>query len=264
MPDRLDSARGLADDRRILATAIESTLHTRFTYDTLRALRRRFPRIRFVWLMGADNLVQLPRWQHWTGIARTMPFAVMPRPTYNQRALSGQAAQRLRPALLPAPGRRRARRPAPSRPGHSCPPSRTPHRPPRSANGVRPRPTSPGPARRSCSACRSLPQPAIRRRAGHRPQARVRPHREAPRQATPAEAGAGAGPGRQIPRHAPQKGRSRRPPPEETGRRLAQGRPAGTARPHAGRDRREPRGRQGRGGSRPSTSPAAPPSPTAW
>ena len=100
--DRLRSAESIADGRRIVATAIESRLHTRYTYDTLRELRRRFPRISFVWIMGADNLVQLPRWQHWLGIAATMPFAVMPRPTYNQRALAGQAAQRLRPHLLPA------------------------------------------------------------------------------------------------------------------------------------------------------------------
>ncbi len=102
LADRLESARGIADGRRIVATTIESRLHTRFTYDTLRALRRRFPRVRFVWVMGADNLVQLPRWQHWTGIAATMPFAVMPRPTYNQRALAGQAAERLRPWLRDA------------------------------------------------------------------------------------------------------------------------------------------------------------------
>lgn len=100
--DRLASALCLADGRRILATSIERALRTSYTYDTLRALRRRFPLIRFVWLMGADNLVQLPRWQRWIGIARAMPFAVMPRPTYNQRALSGQAAWRLRPALVPA------------------------------------------------------------------------------------------------------------------------------------------------------------------
>ena len=100
--ERLHSAQSIADGRRIVATAIESRLHTRYTYDTLRVLRRRFPRVQFVWIMGADNLVQLPRWQHWTGIAATMPFAVMPRPTYNQRALAGQAAERLRPFLLPA------------------------------------------------------------------------------------------------------------------------------------------------------------------
>lgn len=102
LPDRLESAARIADGRRVVATAIEQRLRTRYTFDTLRALQRRFPRVRFVWLMGADNLVQLPRWQHWTGIAATMPLAVMPRPTYNQRALAGQAARRLRPALLPA------------------------------------------------------------------------------------------------------------------------------------------------------------------
>lgn len=102
LADRLQSARQLVRGRRILATAIESTLGTRYTFDTLRALRRLFPRIRFVWLMGADNLVQLPRWQHWRGIARLMPFAVLPRPTYNHRALASQAARTLRSALCPA------------------------------------------------------------------------------------------------------------------------------------------------------------------
>ena len=100
--DRLASALAMADGRRVVATSIERALGTRYTFDTLQALRRRFPRIRFVWIMGADNLVQLPRWQRWIGITHGMPFAVMPRPTYNHRALSGQAAKRLRRALLPA------------------------------------------------------------------------------------------------------------------------------------------------------------------
>ena len=102
LPERLRSAGRIADGRRIVATGIEARLRTRYTYDTLRALRRTFPCVQFVWVMGADNLVQLPQWQRWTGIVRAMPFAVMPRPTYNQRALAGQAAQRLRPALRPA------------------------------------------------------------------------------------------------------------------------------------------------------------------
>ena len=104
---RLDSARRIADGRRIVATAIESTFGTRYTADTLAVLRRRFPRARFVWLMGADSLEQLPRWRRWQQIAACMPFAVVPRPTYNQRALAGQAAHRLRRA-------RRAARLAPA------------------------------------------------------------------------------------------------------------------------------------------------------
>ncbi len=111
---RLASARGIADGRRIVATGIEAALRTRYTFDTLRKLRRRFPRVRFVWIMGADNLVQLPRWQRWLGITRTMPLAVMPRPTYNQRALAGQVAHRLRRNLLPA-------RAGPALAGHGAP-----------------------------------------------------------------------------------------------------------------------------------------------
>ncbi len=115
LADRLASARRIADGRRVVATGIEARLRTRYTFDTLRALRRRFPRVRFVWLMGADNLEQLPRWQRWTGIAAAMPFAVLPRPTYTHRALAGQAASRLRPAQHPsrsAPALADARAPA--------------------------------------------------------------------------------------------------------------------------------------------------------
>jgi nicotinate-nucleotide adenylyltransferase len=93
---RLASARRIAEGRRIVATAIEADLGTRYTADTLRALRRRFPCARFVWLMGADNLEQLPRWRRWREIAASMPFAVVPRPTYNHRALASLAARRLR------------------------------------------------------------------------------------------------------------------------------------------------------------------------
>jgi nicotinate-nucleotide adenylyltransferase len=100
--DRLASARRVADGRRLVATGIEAALHTRYTVDTLRELRRRFPRARFVWLMGADNLHQIPRWRGWLSIVHGMPFAVLPRPGYNHRALAGRAAKRLRTARLPA------------------------------------------------------------------------------------------------------------------------------------------------------------------
>lgn len=99
---RLASAQGLADGCRIVATAIESALHTRFTVDTLRVLSQRFPRVKFIWLMGADNLVQLPRWRRWKKIVALMPFAVLARPTYNHRALASRAALCLRPARRPA------------------------------------------------------------------------------------------------------------------------------------------------------------------
>ena len=94
---RMASARAIADGRRVLATGIEAALNTRFTVDTIRLLLRRFPNASFVWLMGADILEQLPRWRCWLDIVGQLSFAVLPRPTYNHRALAGQAARRLRP-----------------------------------------------------------------------------------------------------------------------------------------------------------------------
>jgi nicotinate-nucleotide adenylyltransferase len=98
LPARLAAARAIADGRRVLATDIERRLRTRYTVDTIRALCRRFPHVRFIWLMGADNLVQLPSWRHWRRIVAQVAFAVLPRPTYNHRALASLAARRLHAA----------------------------------------------------------------------------------------------------------------------------------------------------------------------
>jgi nicotinate-nucleotide adenylyltransferase len=99
---RVASARGVADGRRVVASDIESRLGTRFTVDTLRLLQRRFPRVDFVWIAGADIFVQLPRWRGWRDLVRRVPFAVLPRPGYNHRAVAGRAAAVLRHARRPA------------------------------------------------------------------------------------------------------------------------------------------------------------------
>jgi nicotinate-nucleotide adenylyltransferase len=79
-------------------TAVESRLGTRYTADTLKALRRRFPRTRFVWIMGADNLRQIARWDAWASIFHLMPIAVFARPAYDSKALAGKAATRFKQA----------------------------------------------------------------------------------------------------------------------------------------------------------------------
>jgi nicotinate-nucleotide adenylyltransferase len=111
LAERLAGARRIADGRRVIATDIESGLGTRFTADTLAKLHRRFPRAVFVFLIGADNMVQLPRWKSWRRIATSTPLAVLPRPGWTRQALRGAAAsvlrrQRCRPgALLASPKR---------------------------------------------------------------------------------------------------------------------------------------------------------------
>lgn len=91
LPARLASARRQARRAPIRPTGIERELGTRFTLDTLRALRRRYPKVRFVWLMGSDNLAQFHQWRDWRGIARTMPIAVIARPGYEGAALASPA-----------------------------------------------------------------------------------------------------------------------------------------------------------------------------
>lgn len=91
---RMDYASRLAAHPRLVVTAIETELGTRYTADTLRALMRRFPGVRFVWLMGADNLRQIPRWQAWQDIFRSVPVAVFRRPGYPAGRGLGKAAIR--------------------------------------------------------------------------------------------------------------------------------------------------------------------------
>jgi nicotinate-nucleotide adenylyltransferase len=101
-PQRLAGAAAIGDGRRVIATGIEAAFGTRFSVDTLRMLRRRFPMIHFVWIMGADILTQLPRWKNWREIVRDLPLAVSPRPGYTRAALAGQAARCLRHGRRPA------------------------------------------------------------------------------------------------------------------------------------------------------------------
>jgi nicotinate-nucleotide adenylyltransferase len=88
---RLASAVHQAKGTRIVPTQIERELGTRYTVDTLRALQRRYPKHRFVWLMGSDNLAQLHLWRNWRTIARTMPIAVIARPGYEGAAHASTA-----------------------------------------------------------------------------------------------------------------------------------------------------------------------------
>lgn len=99
---RLERAREVATDPRIEVTAIEQALDTRYTIDTIETLQRRFPKARFVWLMGGDNLAQFHRWRRWQDIARRVPIAVIARPGFTIKALASPAAQLMAETRLPA------------------------------------------------------------------------------------------------------------------------------------------------------------------
>jgi nicotinate-nucleotide adenylyltransferase len=98
---RLASARAAARHPRVRPTDIECRLGTRYTVDTVAHLQSRFPRTRFVWLMGADNLVQFHRWRGWLRLARLVPIAVFDRPGYSFGPVHARAARRLAPDRVP-------------------------------------------------------------------------------------------------------------------------------------------------------------------
>ncbi len=97
---RLAAAREVMRHPRVTITDIERRLGTRYTAQTIAALQARYPTVRFVWLMGADNLVQFDRWQNWRGIMDSVPVGVLARPGDRLAARVSKAARVYRGAQL--------------------------------------------------------------------------------------------------------------------------------------------------------------------
>jgi len=95
LEERIAIARAVARHPRIDVTGFEAGIGTRYTYETLAYLVRRLPGVRFVWIMGADNLAHFDRWQHWRGIADLVPIAVVDRMGQSLAATASPAAQAL-------------------------------------------------------------------------------------------------------------------------------------------------------------------------
>ena len=107
LPRRMAAARALVDHPRIIVTDVEARIGTRYTAQTIARLRHLYPGVRFVWLMGADNLAQFHHWQDWRHIMDMVPVGVLARPGQRISARNAPAAQIYRWAKLPAGQARR-------------------------------------------------------------------------------------------------------------------------------------------------------------
>ena len=101
LSDRLAHARHLMQHPRVHVTGTEAAFHTRFTVDTLEALQTLVPMVQFCWLMGADNMATIHRWDRWPQIFHQMPVGVLARPGSRQSALHSPAARRFRDCRVP-------------------------------------------------------------------------------------------------------------------------------------------------------------------
>ena len=102
LTQRMAAARAVMRHPRVHITDVEAQLGTRYTAATLAALVRARPLLRFVWLMGADNLAQLHRWDRWEDIMHRVPVGVLARPGHRLRAATSPAALRYRAARMRA------------------------------------------------------------------------------------------------------------------------------------------------------------------
>ena len=115
LAERMTLARAVMQHPRVEVSDIEAHLGTRATADTLVALKRIYPGVRFVWLMGADNLAQFHRWKDWRQIMDSVPVGVLARPDqrisarmspvariYARHRISGLASHMLARAAPPA------------------------------------------------------------------------------------------------------------------------------------------------------------------
>lgn len=101
LAERMASARAAAHGPDMIVSDFETRAGTQWTIDTLRALTSRHPGVRFVWLMGSDNLATFHRWRGWTDIMRLMPMAVIARPGSMLESRTAPAAARFARARIP-------------------------------------------------------------------------------------------------------------------------------------------------------------------
>jgi nicotinate-nucleotide adenylyltransferase len=101
LDQRIEGARRHATGRAMIVSGVEEQLGSRYTIDTVRALKARFPTVRFVWIMGADNLASFHRWRGWTQIMREVPVAIISRPGDALKSRLSPAARRFAGGRLP-------------------------------------------------------------------------------------------------------------------------------------------------------------------
>lgn len=98
---RLDSARRItAKNKHIFVSDLEQSINTRYTYETIIELKKRYHGTNFIWLMGADNLAGFHRWQHWQEILKLLPIVVFDRAPYSFTSLASKTYLRMRRFLL--------------------------------------------------------------------------------------------------------------------------------------------------------------------
>lgn len=98
---RVETVRKLGLPPRMAVSHVEKEANTNYTVDLLRLLKKKYPRTQFIFIMGADNFAQLPKWRNWQEIMAHFPIAVISRPGGGLKPRLGQAARQYADSRLP-------------------------------------------------------------------------------------------------------------------------------------------------------------------
>jgi len=102
LDERLAQTARLALGPSMIVSDLERRIGTRYSIDTVRWLKARFPGVRFVWIMGADGLADFHFWRGWAALAREVPIAVVSRPGVALRSRTSPLARRFAAFRIPA------------------------------------------------------------------------------------------------------------------------------------------------------------------
>ncbi len=102
LAQRMAACREIMQHPRVDISDIEAQMGTKYTAETIKGLQLRYPRVKFIWLMGADNLAQFHLWQDWQWIVENIPIGVLARPGEQLQAGLSVMAQRYAQYRLPA------------------------------------------------------------------------------------------------------------------------------------------------------------------
>lgn len=101
LAERMHACHAILKHPRMAASDFEAQAGTRYTAESLAALQEARPGVRFVWLMGADNLAQFDQWKGWERILQRVPVGILARPGQRISARMSKAARVYAPYRVP-------------------------------------------------------------------------------------------------------------------------------------------------------------------
>jgi len=85
--ERVQNSKLITKNHPIKIKEIEKKIKSKYSYQTIKYLNNHYKNINFIWLMGADNLINFHKWQNAHKIFNEIPIVVFRRYGYNEKAL---------------------------------------------------------------------------------------------------------------------------------------------------------------------------------